>query len=89
MVGFESAGCLGGGHRVGVALRFVHVLRNPYDNLATIHRRRLRHGLDAAIAHYFAMVRGVEALWREVPAGERIHAELDRHPFLRGYRFES
>jgi len=69
--------------RVGVPLRFVHVLRNPYDNIATIHRRRPHHGLDAAIAHYFGMVRGVEALWQEVPAHERIdvrHEDLVADP---------
>ena len=134
--------------RVGVPLRFVHVLRNPFDNIATIQRRRPRMDVEAAAAHYFAMVRGVEALWQRLPAQARldvrhedlvaeperelasacrflgvedaedylracagvvwrtprqsryeiawpggsrarIQTEIERHPFLQGYRFES
>ena len=43
---------------VGLPLRFVHVLRNPFDNIATMSRQR-EHTLDSAIADYASLADGV------------------------------
>jgi hypothetical protein len=51
---------------VGVPLRFVQVVRNPWDNVATIARRE-RRTLEDAADYYFW-------LWDEA---ERLHAGLD------------
>lgn len=39
---------------VGVPLRVVHVIRNPYDNISTI-ARRSRRALQDAVAYYFGL----------------------------------
>jgi hypothetical protein len=52
--------------RIGLPLRFVHVVRNPFDNVATIWRRSRSRDLVSSIDHYFQMVAGVE----------RTHAQL-------------
>jgi sulfotransferase family protein len=43
---------------VAVEIKFVHVVRNPYDNIATMHKRALEHDRNAAlrtaVADYFS-----------------------------------
>jgi hypothetical protein len=60
--------------RIGLPIRWIHVARNPFDNVATIHRRGGR-GLEDAARHYFGMVDGVQWLRTQVPEG----AILDVH----------
>ncbi|HSH59753.1 MAG TPA: sulfotransferase [Acidimicrobiales bacterium] len=42
--------------KVGVPLRFIHVLRNPFDNIATIYLRTMQgRGLAAAVEEYLRL----------------------------------
>ncbi|HEY3248762.1 MAG TPA: sulfotransferase [bacterium] len=43
---------------VGVPVRFIHVIRNPYDNISTM-ARRSRRPLETAIEAYFGLSRAV------------------------------
>jgi hypothetical protein len=56
--------------RIGLPLRFVHVVRNPFDNVATIWRRGRSRDLEASIDHYLRMVAGVERLRAALAPGE-------------------
>jgi len=135
------------GATLGLPVRWVHVARNPFDNIATLALRGRRKQLESGIADYFRLVEGVarlraavgpealldlrhEALvadpvatlrrlaawlgleapedWLSACAGvvfdaphrtrhdapwtpeqrERVAKELERHPFLAGYRFD-
>lgn len=54
---------------VGVPVRFVHVVRNPFDNIATILARTMpEQGLGAAIAEYLRLCHTVDQLRRRAPA---------------------
>lgn len=52
-------------------IRWIHVLRNPYDNVSTLASRGRRTDLGSAIEDYFRLVEGVARLRERVPA-ERI-----------------
>jgi hypothetical protein len=52
---------------VPVAMRFVHVMRNPYDNIATISRMH-EVDLTVAIDGYFSMTRSVAQVREKVGA---------------------
>jgi hypothetical protein len=56
--------------RIGLPLRFVHVVRNPFDNVATIWRRGRSRDLGASIDHYVHMVAGVERLRAQLDPAE-------------------
>jgi hypothetical protein len=56
--------------RVGVPVRLVHVVRNPFDNIATMLRRSTKWDLDDAVRAYFALRDGVEQVRERVPAGD-------------------
>ncbi len=48
---------------VGVPIRFIHVTRNPFDNIATISTRTLHdRGLGSAVAEYLALCATVDRL---------------------------
>ncbi len=50
-------------NRVGVPLRFIHVVRNPFDNIATIHRRSTRErSLASAVQEYLRLCATTEQL---------------------------
>lgn len=79
--------------RMNLPIRWIHVIRNPWDNVATIHRRSPGRTLEQAVERYFGMVEGVAWLRAQLPAGEvcDVHhrdliadprAELER---LRGF----
>lgn len=51
---------------VGVPIKFIHVTRNPFDNIATMFRRAHHPTLRDSIEHYFYMVEGVAQLRREI-----------------------
>jgi hypothetical protein len=63
--------------RIGLPLRLVHVVRNPYDNVATIYRRGRSRDLAESIDHYFRMVAGVERLRAGLPPGEILDVRHD------------
>jgi hypothetical protein len=52
---------------VGVPIKFIHVIRNPFDNITTIHRKHRKIGrtLDQAIEGYFALADGCARVRRE------------------------
>jgi hypothetical protein len=56
--------------RIGLPLCFVHVMRNPFDNVATIWRRSRSRDLASSIDHYFRMVAGVECLRAQLAPGD-------------------
>jgi hypothetical protein len=51
---------------VGVPIRFIHVIRNPYDNISTMFRRNQR-SLQENMARYFYLCQGVLAVTRKLP----------------------
>jgi hypothetical protein len=67
---------------VGLPLRFVHVVRSPWDNIATIARRHAL-SLDEAIAWYFDTCAAVAGIFERIPEEERHtlhHEELVADP---------
>jgi len=69
---------------VGLPLRFIHVVRNPYDNVATIHARNAKgRPLEFALDHYLRMAREICDLKHRLPEDEIIelrHEELVADP---------
>lgn len=55
--------------RIDVPLRFIHVVRNPFDNISRIALRREKP-LDVAAEHYFGLCATVDALRSELNAEE-------------------
>jgi hypothetical protein len=53
---------------IGLPVHYVHVVRNPWDNVATIFRRGESRDLAEACEHYLSMVRGVQRFRERVPA---------------------
>lgn len=51
----------------GVPVRLIHVVRNPYDNIATMARRN-GHGLAENVRRYFEMADAVETIRERLPA---------------------
>jgi len=49
-------------NRIGMELKFVHVIRNPYDVLATMSRRNSHKALDKHIDRFFQLCSSVERL---------------------------
>lgn len=75
--------------RVQIPLRVIHVVRNPYDNIATLHRRRRvrDQSLADSVAFYFGLCETNLALRRELD-GELLEARhedivADPRSFLR------
>lgn len=48
--------------RMAAPVRWIHVLRNPFDNIATLARRGRRTDLDSALSDYLRLLDGVEKL---------------------------
>lgn len=69
---------------VGVPLRVVHVVRNPYDTIATMWRRKgAGADLGERVDHYFALVQTVTDLKRRLQPGEMLdvrHEDLINDP---------
>jgi hypothetical protein len=57
---------------VGVPIKVVHVIRNPYDNISTIARRR-RIELSKAVEAYFSLSRTATTVIDRLSADEVIH----------------
>jgi len=51
---------------LGVPVRWIHVLRNPFDNISTLALRGRRKDLESGISDYFRLVEGVANLRAEV-----------------------
>ncbi len=72
---------------VGVPLKVIHVVRNPFDNIATMYVRGrypiLRLPLSDCIGDFALMARTIEELKRHLPSDELIevrHEDVVRHP---------
>ena len=69
---------------VGVPVRHLHVLRNPFDNIAAIHSvRTWTAGALGAVEFYGQLCEGVGSLKQRVPASELLdvrHEELLADP---------
>jgi hypothetical protein len=70
------------GERVGVPIRFVHVIRNPYDNIATIFKRE-KYDLPGAVSYYFGLVGAVQTFLERIDDTDVFtvyHEDLVRDP---------
>jgi sulfotransferase family protein len=57
--------------RVALPLKFIHVVRNPYDNIATMHSKNSKgRPLEIAFEHYLGMTRGIVELKRHLSKNE-------------------
>jgi hypothetical protein len=65
---------------VRLPLGVIHVVRNPFDNVATIHRRS-RRSLEESLDHYLGMVDGVVRMRAQLPPRELLDV---RHEDLLG-----
>lgn len=69
---------------VGVELRLLHVVRNPFDTISTMWRRKGPGArLDERADHYFTLVETVAELKARLPAGEMLdvrHEDLLEDP---------
>ena len=52
--------------RVQCPIRFIHVTRNPFDNIATIFRRE-KYDLEGAVEYYFGLVDDVASFTAQLP----------------------
>lgn len=69
--------------RVGVPVRFIHVVRNPFDNIATIYLRTMQQrGLAAAVEEYLRLCAATAQLQHLDPAAvlDLRHEELLASP---------
>jgi sulfotransferase family protein len=67
---------------IGDPIRFVHVIRNPYDNITTM-AARSQVRLEDAIRNYFRMCRTIQWVKDQIPAGTVMdlqHEDLIRNP---------
>jgi hypothetical protein len=67
---------------VRIPVKYVHVVRNPYDNITTISKK---HGLNLSnsVAYYFALCETVANFKKETPASDIFdvrHEEIIRDP---------
>ena len=63
--------------RLGVPVRWIHVVRNPFDNISTLALRGRRTDLDSAIDDYFRLLDGAAKLRGRVSAEDLLdlHSE--------------
>jgi len=70
--------------KIGRPIRWIHVTRNPFDNIATIHRRGRGRSLEESVEHYFGMVEGVAWLKAQLEGEEAMrdvrHEDLLARP---------
>lgn len=68
--------------RFRVPVRAIHVVRNPYDNIATLHRWRRNKGIKKLMPRHFALVKANDKLRRRL--GDRVmdvrHEDFVAHP---------
>jgi hypothetical protein len=63
--------------KIDAELKFVHVMRNPYDVLATITRRSRRKTLDMNIENLFKLCSGITALKKQLPPAQIFDLRLE------------
>lgn len=56
--------------KIATEIKFVHVIRNPYDVLATMTRRSPRKTLPTHIEVFFQLCSSVDSLKKKLPAGQ-------------------
>ncbi len=69
--------------RLALPLRFVHVVRNPFDSIARMALASPHRSVEELTEHYFGMAAGVARLWQRTPPHERVdvrHEDLITHP---------
>ncbi len=66
--------------RVGVPLRLVHVVRNPFDSIARMALASPHRELDELVEHYFRMAEGVAQLPGPHPRLDLHHEDLIAAP---------
>jgi hypothetical protein len=71
---------------VDLPLRFVHVLRNPFDNVASLYRRGRGRSLESCLDRYLAMLEGVAELRTRLAADELL--DLRHEAFVADPRAE-
>ena len=68
--------------KLRVPVRIIHVVRNPYDNIATLHRWRRNKGIKKLMPRHFALVKANDKLRRRL--GDRVmdvrHEDFVAHP---------
>ncbi len=62
---------------VGVPLKLIHVVRNPYDNISTIFRRQQQPTLAASIDWYFSMCDTVSRVMEDAEDGSLTTLRLE------------
>jgi hypothetical protein len=63
--------------KIDAELKFVHVMRNPYDVLATMTRRSRRKTLDMNIENLFKLCSGITALKKQLPPAQIFDLRLE------------
>jgi len=70
---------------VGARIKFIHVIRNPYDNISTLSRRRYK-SLTRSMEHYFYNCGAVAALKKQIDPPDIFevkHEDFIAHPGAR------
>jgi len=62
---------------VGVRIRLVHVVRNPYDNISTICKRSREHDLSASADFYFSLCETIARIKGEVEPEDFLDIKLE------------
>jgi hypothetical protein len=60
-----------------VQVKLLHVVRNPYDNIGTICRRRRDHDLDACIEFYVSLCETNARIRKQVEPGDVVDVRLE------------
>jgi hypothetical protein len=70
--------------RVGCSVKYIHVVRNPYDNISTMHRRaqerQPQSELEASISEYFSLCETVAHVRGQIDEADWL--ELRHEPFI-------
>lgn len=64
---------------IPLEIKFIHVVRNPYDNISTMAARK-SWALGASLEHYFSLCRRVESIKKQFAVGELF--ELRHESFI-------
>lgn len=65
---------------IAVPLRFLHVLRNPFDSIARMSLASPHRAIEELADHYFAMADGVMRLQKNETFLDLYHEDLIEHP---------
>jgi hypothetical protein len=64
---------------ISLPIKFMHVVRNPYDNISTMARRK-GCGLEETVQHYFSLCGEIERIKRQIDARDLF--ELRHESFI-------